>query len=157
MCLKEKKLIFEILNTSFQLILVYIVIVAVIAYVKNSRDKRKLLTLSYIKRWNDRAFDTYNKTDNRASFEQISDREHRSKLELTVHLNLSFFDELALAIFNSQADEKLAKDFFHYSLMSTYRFAEKEMQNERLIFSNNLYRNAERLYGRWLKDLEKGK
>ncbi|MCS6067381.1 hypothetical protein LNO81_10340 [Klebsiella variicola subsp. variicola] len=64
---------------------------------------------------------------------------------------------MALAIFNSQADEKLAKDFFYYNLMSTYRFAEKEMQNERLIFSNSLYRNAERLYGRWLKDQEKGK
>jgi hypothetical protein len=150
-------LIFEILNTSFQLILIYTVIISAMAYVKNLKDKKKLLTLSYIKRWNDRAFDTHNKTDNIASFTQDSYRDHQSKLELTVHLNLSFFEELALAIFNSQADEKLAKDFFYYNLMSTYRFAEKEMQNERLIFSNSLYRNAERLYGRWLKDQEKGK
>ncbi|HHA1867045.1 TPA: hypothetical protein ACOEA1_000786 [Enterobacter hormaechei subsp. xiangfangensis] len=150
-------MIFEILNTSFQLILIYTVIISAMAYVKNLKDKKKLLTLSYIKRWNDRAFHTHNKTDNIASFTQDSYRDHQSKLELTVHLNLSFFEELALAIFNSQADEKLAKDFFYYNLMSTYRFAEKEMQNERLIFSNSLYRNAERLYGRWLKDQEKGK
>lgn len=126
-------------------------------YIKNLKDKKKLLTLSYIKRWNDRAFDTYNTTDNSASGKQYSYTDHQSKLELMVHLNLSFFDELALAIFNSQADEKLAKDFFYYNLMSTYRLAEKEMQNERLIFSNSLYRNAERLYGRWLKDQEKEK
>lgn len=150
-------MVFEILNTSFQLLLIYTVVVAAMAYIKNLRDKKKLLTLSYIKRWNDRAFESHINADNNKRKDSYLDWEHQSKLEIKVHLNLSFFEELALAIFNSQADEKLAKDFFYINLMSTYRFAEKEMQNERQVFSNSLYRNAERLYGRWLKDLEKGK
>ncbi|MEG4679319.1 hypothetical protein ABN097_04670 [Enterobacter cloacae] len=148
-------MIFEILNTALQLLLIYTVVVAAMAYIKNLRDKKKLLTLSYIKRWNDRAFESHTADKNKPN-DNILDWEHQSKLAATVHLNLSFFEELALAIFNSQADEKLAKDFFYINLMSTYRFAEKEMQNERLVFSNSLYRNAERLYGRWLKDQQKG-
>lgn len=87
----------------------------------------------------------------------IDNINYQSKLELRIHLNLSFFEELALAIFNSQADEKLAKDFFYFHLMTTYRAAENEISTERLTFSNGLYRNAERLYGRWLKDLNEGK
>lgn len=138
----------------FNVGILYALMVALVAYIKSNRDKKKLLTLEFIKRWNEREFHKLtNSHDNNDEFSFNKSEYKRSLLKITaeIHLDLSFFEELSLAIFNGQADEKVARDYFLYYLVETYTAAEKTLFEERNIQKKGLFRNVERLYGKWLE------
>lgn len=147
----------------FMLIL-YIITFAFYYFTKIQKQKRRKITLNYIKRWNDLGYQTifsqlygeqsdritnknskishiiYEKADSSLYYESLKDMEKV----------WNFFEELALAIIFKEADEEMAREFFIYSVITTYRMSEKAFYKLKEKYNNKaLYNNFERLVGKW--------
>ncbi|MBH3155885.1 DUF4760 domain-containing protein [Serratia ureilytica] len=148
----------EIINLSFNFIMTYALLVAVFLYMRSARDKKKRLALDYIRRWNDEGYfkSLYNiehcffSDGYKDKIDAYSDDLFIEHSELN-HV-LAFFEELSLAILNNQADEKISQDFFVLQLATTFIIADKMLMEQRKVRGKGLYRNVERLYGKWLAE-----
>jgi hypothetical protein len=73
-------------------------------------------------------------------------------IEKRLHLVrfLNFLEEMAIAIFSRQADEKTLKDYFPGVLRASYPTFKNWIERERVLDSEpDEYIQLERLYGRW--------
>jgi hypothetical protein len=156
--------VFDLLSVVSNVIIMYAVLIAVFAYIKSQKQKKRAVSLEFIKRWNDgryqRVFSNI-LSDPRNHDRDIRDILSQSAMEWDndpayneIEGIWNFFEELSIAIIFGEADEEIAKEFFIYSLANTYRISEKALYSLRNRNSKALYLNMERLFGKWTSDKE---
>lgn len=153
----------ETLNLVVVAAAAYSVVIAVVLYLRSQRQKRRAVTLDYIKRWNQELVRAEiiglsgevarDVSDYRSIIKKLSDEDLNGKQLSQLLRTWDFFEELAIAIFFMEADEEMAKEFFFYALIGTYRSSEPAIDVYRKRLNNKaLYKNLERLYGKWAFD-----
>lgn len=156
--------IFDLIGVISNFITMYVAILAVYIFMKMQRQKKKSVSLDFIKRWNDGRYQrVFSKilADPENRHKDIRDilSDSASKWESDSTFNdiegiWNFFEELSIAIIFGEADEEIAKEFFIYSLINTYRVSERALYELRSRNSKGLYLNMERLFGKWTSDKE---
>ncbi|MEW8658858.1 MAG: DUF4760 domain-containing protein [Candidatus Thiodiazotropha endolucinida] len=157
--------IYEIVDIIFNITVFYAVVIGLYVYLRSLRQKRRTVSLEYIKRWNQDQLNLIfsqlvgeSRTSNKNLREALLDWSQEgssSKQIQELEKVWNFFEELALAILFREADEEIAKEFFYYSLLSTYKLSGPVIDSLREKTGNRgLYANIERLYGKWSFDKE---
>lgn len=155
--------LFDALDLFVAVAIGYGIFIAIFLYFRSLKQKRRSVALNYIRRWNEQ--------DLRSAFSKLVSDARSEKVDLeellyrwstdahepsrvTEMLRVwDFFEEMSLAVIFGEADEELAKQFFFYSLITTYRISERPIGFFRDRYrSAGLYRNLERLYGKWSSD-----
>lgn len=143
----------------------YFALVAIWFYIKGLKQRKRAAALEFIKRWND---NNYQRILNNVLFDPKNEnRDIRKVLREAVtsieaedsHRDLvrvwDFFEELSIAIVFNEVDEDVAKEFFFYNLIQTYRLSEKAFNHLRSHQNNiSLYANFERVLGKWAASKE---
>lgn len=144
-----------------KIIIIYAISVAFYFYFKNQREKRRAASLDYVRRWNDLGYQRILSSisdDALSQHKDIRDVLQSSAIGMKFHDDKQadfmrvwdFFEELSIAIIFNQIDEEIAKEFFFYSLIQTYRISEKSFFQLRSRQKNKaLYANFERVFGKW--------
>jgi len=144
-----------------EIMIVYALFIAFYFYFKTQRQKRRSASLDFIRRWNDLGYQRL--LSNISDDALTQQRDIRDMLEfssLRARYNQEqnqdfmrvwdFFEELSIAIIFNQIDEEVAKEFFFYSLIQTYRISERSFHQLRRRQKNKaLYANFERVFGKW--------
>ncbi|EGR1976126.1 DUF4760 domain-containing protein [Vibrio parahaemolyticus] len=158
---------YEILDLTFSGLLAYVSVLAAFAYIRSGKQKKRTVSLEFIKRWNDGEYtkvfsniladpENHNKDIREILYESAMEFRFSSGKSTQAHeveRIWNFFEELSIAILYDEADEELAKEFFLYSMSSTYRISEKALLELRTNGSSRgLYLNFERLFGKWTAD-----
>jgi hypothetical protein len=156
---------FDLLSLGSDLIIVYFALAALMFYMRGQKQKKRAAALELIKRWND---NNYQEVLNDVLFDpKNSNRDIRKILRDSAtsyekeesHRKLyrvwDFFEEISIAIMFNEVDEDVAKEFFFYNLIETYRLSEKAFQQLRSQQNNiALYANFERVLGKWAASKE---
>ncbi|MDP2596009.1 DUF4760 domain-containing protein [Alteromonas stellipolaris] len=158
--------IFDLASFISQIIIVYVLFTAFYFYYKNQREKRRTASLDYIRRWNDLGYQRILSSISDDALSQHKDirdvlqysamgMKYRDDKEADFMRVWDFFEELSIAIIFNQIDEEIAKEFFFYSLIQTYRISEKSFLKLRMRQKNKaLYANFERVFGKWTASKE---
>lgn len=154
----------ELVDVMSNFIIIYVAVMALYFFMRSQKQKKRSASMYFIKRWNDGRYQRV--------FSQLSsnpENTHRdirdvlfdsaSKWESDDYFKelegvWNFFEELSIAIIFGEADEEIAKEFFIYSLINTYRISERALHELRRNNSKALYLNMERLYGKWTSNKE---
>ena len=158
-------MLFDSINLVVSISIVYAIAVAAYFYIKAQRSKRRAVSLDYIKRWNEQNFRaSFSRLVADASSREIDERQllrewsQDASSEHPFHDFLriwDFFEELSIAVFFGQADEEIVKQYFLYTLISTYNISESAIQGFRDTYASAaIYRNLEKLYGKWASEKE---
>lgn len=157
--------IFDILRFSTDFIIMYAAIIAVYFYLRNQRQKKRAVSLEFIRRWNDGGYqvilssllndpENYDR-DIREAIRKSSKAIEKGGSHQDIMRVWGFFEELSIAIIFNEADDAVAKEFFYYSLIQTYRVSERSFYELREIQRNHvLYANFERVFGKWASSRE---
>ena len=155
-------MIFEILDIALNIVIVYAVLIGVIIYIKGQKQKKRTVSLEYIRRWNEQGYQSIfadllggsnrQNTDIREYlYEKVKGSQDSTGLK-EIERVLNFFEELAIAILFKEADEEIAKEFFIYSLITTYKVSEYAIYEIKARYrSKGIYTNYERLFGKCIK------
>jgi hypothetical protein len=157
--------IIDVLRFSTDFIIMYAVVIALWFYLKNQKQRKRSTSLDFIKRWNDGGYQvilTSILNDPQNYERDIREAIKESVTEIgkdTNHTELvriwDFFEELSIAIIFNEADDAVAKEFFYYTLIQTYRVSEKAFYELRERQHNPaLYANFERVLGKWSSSKE---
>lgn len=156
--------IYELLDITTNIIIMYALVFAVFLYIKSQRQKKRSVALDFVKRWNDGRYQrVFSKllSDPRNHDRDIRDIVSDAAMEWESDTNFNdiesiwnFFEELSIAILFGEADEEIAKEYFLYSLTNTYRVSERALYSLRKSNRKGLYLNMERLFGKWTSDKE---
>lgn len=144
-----------------EIIIIYALFIAFYFYFRSQRQKRRSASLDFIRRWNDLGYqrilshitlDPKNKDKDIRDvlFTYSLNRDYQAEKNQDFMRVWDFFEELSIAIMFHEIDEDIAKEFFFYSLIQTYRISEKSFYELRSMQSNkSLYANFERVFGKW--------
>lgn len=156
---------FDLLSLGSDLIIVYFALAAFLFYVKGLKQKKRAAALEFIKRWND---NNYQRILNDVLFDPKNENRDIRKVLRGAAISFEkedshrelvrvwdFFEELSIAIMFNEVDEGVAKEFFFYNLIQTYRLSEKAFAQLRHHQNNiSLYANFERVLGKWAASKE---
>jgi hypothetical protein len=112
----------QIFNLIYGAAIIYALLVALYFYIKGQRQRRRSVTLDYIKRWNQEyallepksfssRLNVYSKRAESSIIRSIA-AGHISEDSRDLIATWNFYEELAIAIFFHEADEEMAKEFF---------------------------------------------
>jgi len=156
--------VFDLISVMSELVIVYVAILAVYFFMRSQRQKKRAASLDLIKRWNDGRYQRIFSNilsepgnQDRDIRDILSDRATRWGKDSSsndIESIWNFFEELSIAILFGEADEEIAKEFFIYSLVNTYRISERALYEIRSRNNKALYLNMERLYGKWTSEKE---
>ncbi|MCF2856999.1 DUF4760 domain-containing protein [Pseudoalteromonas sp. SMS1] len=156
--------IYDIISITSEVIVMYVLTFAVFIYIKSQRQKKRAVSLEFVKRWNDGRYQrVFSRilSDPRNHDRDIRDILSDAAMEWESDTNFNdiesiwnFFEELSIAILFDEADEEIAKEYFLYSLTNTYRVSERALYSLRNSNGKGLYLNMERLFGKWTSDKE---
>lgn len=156
--------VLDLISTMSELVIVYVAILAVFYFIRSQRQKKRTVSLDFIKRWNDGRYQRIFSNilaepgnENRDIRDILTDRAVRWGKDSSsndIESIWNFYEELSIAILFGEADEEIAKEFFIYSLVNTYRISERALYEIRSHNNKALYLNMERLYGKWTSEKE---
>lgn len=156
--------VFDLISAMSDLVVVYVAILVVFFFLRSQRQKKRTVSLDFIKRWNDgryqRIFSNIlsepgnESKDIRDILTDRAVRWGKDSSSNDIESIWNFYEELSIAILFGEADEEIAKEFFIYSLVNTYRISERALYKIRSRNNKALYLNMERLYGKWTSEKE---
>ncbi len=156
--------VFDVISVASELVLMYVAILAMYFFMRSQRQKKRAISMEFVKRWNDGRYQRIFSNilsepgnQDRDIRDILTDRALRWGKDSSINDIegiWNFFEELSIAIIFGEADEEIAKEFFFYSLVNTYRISERALYEIRSHNNRALYLNMERLYGKWTSDKE---
>ena len=152
---------FDLIDIIAKFFFLYALLVATFLFIRQKREKKVDRALDYIKRWNSVDLREVTNILSDDEYEGYSIRELSKELEKDDYLKeemrnaWDYFEEMAISIQYFHADEKILREYFQYTFISIFKISEGRILSQRARVSDpTLYRNMERLYGRWSFDVE---
>jgi len=121
-------------------------ITAIYTLLLSIQQRRTAAAAAFMQRWNNPDFLDYRKLVRKSLDAKSVD----GLDELGIGIVLSFWEEVAIAILHSEADEGLMKEFFYSPCLKFYEAARADIDRRRTQYTQRTaFKEYEKLYQRW--------